>query len=308
MAFFSNGGDSYVSNMSSNSNKDSYKYHSGGETKQLDPSSHLFLGPHDGAANIITSIVLCSLPYFKEVKPLWDVLHKRYTIDNGPRKKTQPCWPIARNPGLCRLRITLADCNHCGMIKCVVMYSGGKGFVSGVKQQKEVRTREKSEKIYNVFTDVAAIWKPLEERFSIVNGSRKYQLNKEIYEINTMTTEINASVGALDKEKEEQRLFQFLNGLDKAYGGQRSHVLKPMKEEPESAAMYSKGGENENKSGSGDVIIQRQKEIIKVMDQTEVEAEVEDLIEEEELVEVIEDLLEMREQVEKHILAWEVLI
>ncbi|KAL2899101.1 Retrovirus-related Pol polyprotein from transposon RE1, partial [Bienertia sinuspersici] len=156
-------------------------------------------------------------------------------------------------------------------------------------------------------TDAASIWKSLEERFCVANGSRKYQLNKEVYEmkqggksvteyytdmksiweeleslrelppISTMTTEIKAFVEALDKEKEEQRLFQFLNGLDEAYGAQRSHVLmmralptvevacsmimqeetqrqvlKPVKEEFESAAMYSKGGENENKGGSGD--------------------------------------------------------
>ncbi|KAL2902613.1 Retrovirus-related Pol polyprotein from transposon TNT 1-94 [Bienertia sinuspersici] len=129
-------------------------------------------------------------------------------------------------------------------------------------------------------TDAASIWKSLEERFSVANGSRKHQLNKEIYEmkqggknvieyytdmksiweeleslrelppISTMTTEIKAFVEALDKEKEEQILFQFLNGWMKLM--EHRGVLKSVKEEPESAKMFSKGGENENKGGSGD--------------------------------------------------------
>ncbi|KAL2943034.1 Retrovirus-related Pol polyprotein from transposon RE1 [Bienertia sinuspersici] len=148
-----------------------------------------------------------------------------------------------------------------------------------------------------VYVDSArAIWKQLEQRYSVVNGSRKYRLNKEIYElkqkessineyyttmkilweelesmsgypvITNMTVEMNAFIRALEVEKEEQRLFQFLNGLNETYASQRSNilmrsplptveeacailqqeeaqrvVLQPVKVEMESSALYSKG-------------------------------------------------------------------
>lgn len=89
----------------------------------------------------------------------------------------------------------------------------------------------------------------------LTNGSRKYKLNKHVYEtkqqnkpisdyyilmkacweeleslntfppITTMTTEISAFVEALDRQREELKLFQFLNGLDEEYGAQRSQLL-----------------------------------------------------------------------------------
>ncbi|KAL2944142.1 putative transposase y4uI [Bienertia sinuspersici] len=43
--------------------------------------------------------------------------------------------------------------------------------------------------------------------------------------ITTMTPEVQAFVTALNKEREEERLFQFLNGLENDYGSERSHVL-----------------------------------------------------------------------------------
>nr|GEU90822.1 cysteine-rich RLK (receptor-like protein kinase) 8 [Tanacetum cinerariifolium] len=99
------------------------------------------------------------------------------------------------------------------------------------------------------------IWQQLERRFSVSDGSRKYKLNKDTYEItqsgssigdyftkmkcvwegldslNTLpvivriTLEIIAFLTALSKQKEEQRLFQFLNGLKDCYSHQRSQIL-----------------------------------------------------------------------------------
>uniref|UniRef100_A0A803LNC2 Retrotransposon Copia-like N-terminal domain-containing protein n=1 Tax=Chenopodium quinoa TaxID=63459 RepID=A0A803LNC2_CHEQI len=107
-----------------------------------------------------------------------------------------------------------------------------------------------------MFLDIASkIWKQLETRFLQTNGARKYRLNKEVYEIkqngdsiseyytrirslwaeieslnmlppiSNTTPEINAFVNALNMQKEEQLLFQFLNGLDGGYTAQRSQIL-----------------------------------------------------------------------------------
>jgi len=92
------------------------------------------------------------------------------------------------------------------------------------------------------------IWLQLEQRFSLSNDSRKYLINKEIYEvkqnhssvseyyprlkclwseledmnelpmISLITEETPVFLHALTKQKEEHRLFQFLNGLDDKYG------------------------------------------------------------------------------------------
>ncbi|KAL2899278.1 Retrovirus-related Pol polyprotein from transposon TNT 1-94 [Bienertia sinuspersici] len=107
-----------------------------------------------------------------------------------------------------------------------------------------------------LFVDSAReIWKQLESRFSKTSGSRKYQLNKEVFKmkqqgrsvsdyytamkalweeidgltmlpaIKVMTKEVNAFVKALSQHQEEQRLFQILNGLDEGYSALRSHIL-----------------------------------------------------------------------------------
>ncbi|PWA81156.1 hypothetical protein CTI12_AA190480 [Artemisia annua] len=99
------------------------------------------------------------------------------------------------------------------------------------------------------------IWSKLETRFSLSNGSRKYKLSKDTFGISqqgssvseyytrmkcvweeldsmnnlprlvTITPEISVFLNAVKKQKEEQRLFQFLNGLDDCYGAQRSQLL-----------------------------------------------------------------------------------
>lgn len=142
------------------------------------------------------------------------------------------------------------------------------------------------------------MWRLLEQRFTITNGTRKYRLNKFLYEtrqsgrsivenytemrgvleelddlnsippITNLNEEIRAYVDALRKQEDEKRLFQFLNGIDECYTLQRSQmlmmmslptvevacsllqqeemqkeVLRSVKEEPETLAMFSKSNE-----------------------------------------------------------------
>ncbi|XP_057518382.1 uncharacterized protein LOC130799297 [Amaranthus tricolor] len=107
-----------------------------------------------------------------------------------------------------------------------------------------------------IFLDNAhTIWIQLEQRFSVTNGSRKYKLSKEIFEtkqldrnlseyyveirglweeieslnvlpaITQVATEFKEFLNALQTQQDEQRLFQFLNGLDDSYETHRSHIL-----------------------------------------------------------------------------------
>lgn len=95
----------------------------------------------------------------------------------------------------------------------------------------------------------------MKQRFQLTNGSRKYKLSKDLFSIkqnglslveyftsmsviweeldvmnmlpviNNVTPEITTFLNALEIQKQEARLFQFLNGLDDIYASQRSQIL-----------------------------------------------------------------------------------
>ena len=101
----------------------------------------------------------------------------------------------------------------------------------------------------------AEIWTQLENRFAIANGSQKYQLNRETYSLKqegssiseyytqmkavweeleamsdlpcvvTAAEDVAQFMTSLAKQQAEQRLFQFLNGLDEIYQAQQSQIL-----------------------------------------------------------------------------------
>lgn len=104
-------------------------------------------------------------------------------------------------------------------------------------------------------TSASEVWSQLEKRFQLTHGSRKYRLSKELFAIKqngakiveyytslsslwaeldainllppvvTVAEDVSALLKAIQTQKEETRLFQFLNGLDESYGPLRSQLL-----------------------------------------------------------------------------------
>lgn len=104
-------------------------------------------------------------------------------------------------------------------------------------------------------TTASDIWKQLETKFLLTNGSPKYKLSRDLFDfkqngmkvsdyftglsclweeleslnilhvVTTMTPDVSKLLHAIATVKEEAGLFPFLNGLDDTYGAQRSQLL-----------------------------------------------------------------------------------
>ncbi|KAL2921464.1 Homoaconitase mitochondrial [Bienertia sinuspersici] len=116
------------------------------------------------------------------------------------------------------------------------------GFVNNAIKRDE---RDNIKKSILHFNTAREIWLHLETCYNVTNGARKYKLNKEVYDthqngisINEYYTtmkslwdeqdslnilpantqlnpKIDAFIGAMKKQREEERLFQFLLGVMK---------------------------------------------------------------------------------------------
>ncbi|KAL2893938.1 Gag-Pol polyprotein [Bienertia sinuspersici] len=107
------------------------------------------------------------------------------------------------------------------------------------------------------------VWKQLEARFLVSNGARR--LISEYYtDMRALWEELESlsvmpAKSALHKREEEDKLFQFLSGIDDTYGPQRSEilmmsVLPSVKEacnliQQEESQRKIFGGNNEDKNG-----------------------------------------------------------
>lgn len=100
------------------------------------------------------------------------------------------------------------------------------------------------------FTSASDIWKHLEKRYLITNGARKYPLNKNLYDakqntlcvneyytymqgiweeldslnvwpvLSNVSEEMRKFLDVLNKQRDEQKLFQFLTGLNDSFTAQ----------------------------------------------------------------------------------------
>ncbi|KAL2895249.1 Gag polyprotein [Bienertia sinuspersici] len=117
---------------------------------------------------------------------------------------------------------------------------------------EKLQARQNEKSVSDYYTEMKGIWEELE----VLNT---------LPAITNMNPEVMGFIGALNKQMEEQKLFQFLHGLSESNTAIRSHVLmmtnlpsveevcamiqqeetqrvvlKAVKEEPEPLAMYGK--------------------------------------------------------------------
>ncbi|KAL2944837.1 hypothetical protein RDABS01_033184 [Bienertia sinuspersici] len=101
--------------------------------------------------------------------------------------------------------------------------------------------RQKEQSVTEYYTSMKSLWDELDAMSNLPP-------------ITLMTPEVQAFVNALNKQREEGRLFQFLNGLDNNYGSKRSHILmfSPLPSVEEACASDKGRGSNideENQEG-----------------------------------------------------------
>ncbi|XP_074362450.1 uncharacterized protein LOC141702727 [Apium graveolens] len=71
-------------------------------------------------------------------------------------------------------------------------------------------------------------WKILEKRFQVVNGSRKYKLCRDLFNLKqngVSLLEYYTAMSIIWSELEDMNALPFLNGLDDEYGAPRSQLL-----------------------------------------------------------------------------------
>ncbi|KAL2895109.1 Retrovirus-related Pol polyprotein from transposon RE1 [Bienertia sinuspersici] len=196
----------------------------------IDPTSPLFFHPFDGTNSVVVKKLQGSSNY-----RLW---RRSLEISLAAKRKLGfVTGGVKRDPTDIYKQECLDTCNN-----MVISSILGSVFESIKKSVMFANSAE-------------LIWKQLEARFSVSNGVRRYSLNKQLYEtkqqgrlvseyytnmrsfweeleslsvmhaITEINTEIRNYIRALYKFEEEEKLFQFLSGIDEAYGPQTSQIL-----------------------------------------------------------------------------------
>ncbi|KAL2921943.1 Retrovirus-related Pol polyprotein from transposon RE1 [Bienertia sinuspersici] len=194
----------------------------------LDIQSPLYLHPSDAQSSIVVDKLTGSANYREWRRSMEIALASKrklgfvtgMTVKDSTDEQKADQWETCNNMVICWITGNLSDNIRKSML-----------FMNSAKE----------------------IWRNLETRFSQVNGARKYRLNKEVYDlkqknlsisdyytnmralweeidslnicppITHMNPEISAFIKALNQQKEELHLFQFLNGIDDdEYGGMRT--------------------------------------------------------------------------------------
>ncbi|KAL2923749.1 Retrovirus-related Pol polyprotein from transposon RE2, partial [Bienertia sinuspersici] len=196
----------------------------------IDSSSPLYLHPSDNTTSVVVEKLQGTSNYRSWRRDLEISLaskRKLGFVTGGVKKdETDPvkkeCWETCNNMVISWILHSVTD-----SIKKSIM------FMTSAKQ----------------------MWDHLEKRFSITDGAKKYSLNKQIYDtrqqgrlvseyytdmkalweeleslnmlpaLSETNQEITTYVNAIQKQQEEQKLFQFLSGLDEGNGAQRSQIL-----------------------------------------------------------------------------------